>query len=237
MALDRALLDLARSGTTFLRLYRWHPACLSFGRHEPALRRYDRQRIAKLGLDTVRRPTGGRAVWHATELTYAFAAPADPLGPLGEAYRIIHGVIADALRYLGADASLAPDDRRVSALDAGACFAAPVGGEVMVGAAKVVGSAQLRHEGELLQHGSVLLSGNQEMVGAVSRGAAVQGVDAGLDVVLGREVAFDEAAEAVSDAAGRWRPGWRRETAPEGFLRAAAPYEDLFRSDEWTWRR
>ena len=237
MALDRALLDLARSGTTFLRLYRWHPSCLSFGRHEPALRRYDRQRIAKLRLDTVRRPTGGRAVWHAAELTYAVAAPAGPLGSLGEAYRIIHGVIADALRHLGADAILAPDDRRVSALDAGACFAAPVGGEVMVGSAKVVGSAQLRHEGELLQHGSVLLSGNQELVGTVSRSASVQGVDAGLDAVLGREVPFAEAADAVSGAAERWRPGWRREAATEGFLRAAAPYEALFRSDEWTWRR
>ncbi|MFN2326957.1 MAG: biotin/lipoate A/B protein ligase family protein, partial [Gemmatimonadales bacterium] len=76
MAIDRALLDLAAGeGAVVMRLYRWHPHCLSFGRHEPALRRYDRERIAALGLDTVRRPTGGRAVWHARELTYAVAAP------------------------------------------------------------------------------------------------------------------------------------------------------------------
>src|SRR5690606_19846924 len=72
MAADRALLDLAvREGVVVLRLYRWDPFCLSFGAHEPAARRYDRDRIAALGLDTVRRPTGGRAVWHARELTYA----------------------------------------------------------------------------------------------------------------------------------------------------------------------
>ena len=56
MALDLALHERAvRSGACCLRLYRWSPSCLSFGRHEPAARRYDRQRIEQLGLDTVRR--------------------------------------------------------------------------------------------------------------------------------------------------------------------------------------
>src|SRR5687768_9071128 len=62
MAIDSALLALAeRDGTGFVRLYRWFPACISFGRHESAARRYDRVRIEGLGLDVVRRPTGGRA--------------------------------------------------------------------------------------------------------------------------------------------------------------------------------
>src|SRR3989454_7840214 len=43
-------------------LYRFDPPCLSFGRHEPARSRYDRAAIARLGIDVVRRPTGGRAV-------------------------------------------------------------------------------------------------------------------------------------------------------------------------------
>src|SRR5512134_3612466 len=69
MALDQALLDQAeRAGEGFLRLYRWEPFCLSFGRHEPALKRYDRAAVTRRGLDTVRRPTGGRAVWHAREV-------------------------------------------------------------------------------------------------------------------------------------------------------------------------
>src|SRR6266545_6012321 len=74
MAIDETLLRLAevdRSG--FLRLYAWTPACLSFGRHEPALRRYCRDRIEARGIDVVRRPTGGRAVWHDIELTYSVA--------------------------------------------------------------------------------------------------------------------------------------------------------------------
>ena len=83
MALDQTLLDLAvGEGRGFLRLYRWDPPCLSFGRHEPAMRRYDRAAIERQGLATVRRPTGGRAVWHADEVTYAVAAPAATLGSL-----------------------------------------------------------------------------------------------------------------------------------------------------------
>ena len=237
MAIDRALLDRARTGATTLRLYRWNPSCLSFGRHEPALRRYDRRRIGALALDTVRRPTGGRAVWHAGELTYALAAPAAPMGSLGEAYRSVHEMLADALRRLGAAATLADDDRRVPSLDSGACFSAPVGGEVMVGDRKIVGSAQLRDEAALLQHGSLLLSGDQDVVAQVSRGAPQPAVAAGLDAVLGRPVEFAEAADAVAEAAGRWRSGWQRAGDPAAFLAAAAPHEALFRSDAWTWRR
>ena len=104
MAIDQALLDLAAGeGRAFLRLYRWAPAALSFGRNEPALRRYDRAAIERLGLNPVRRPTGGRAVWHADELTYAVAAPAEtPSGRFAEAYRRIHETLARR----------APDTRR-----------------------------------------------------------------------------------------------------------------------------
>ena len=83
MAIDSALLDLAdQEGSAFLRLYQWQPHCLSFGRHEPARRRYDVERIRSLQLDCVRRPSGGRAVWHARELTYAVAAPLTAFGGL-----------------------------------------------------------------------------------------------------------------------------------------------------------
>ena len=133
-------------------MYAWEPD-LSFGRHEPAGRRYDADRVAALGLATVRRPTGGRAVWHAGELTYAVAAPADELGALRQAYRDIHLVLRDAVRSLGVPAELAPLSRAAS-VDTGACFASPAGGEVLVAGGKVVGSAQLRRGAALLQHGA-----------------------------------------------------------------------------------
>src|SRR6266540_2536525 len=136
MAIDAELLaEASRTGRAFLRLYRFDPPCLSFGRHEPARDRYDRAAIARLGIDVVRRPTGGRAVWHEHEVTYAVAAPMDAFGGLRESYRAIHRRIAAALRALGADAVLAPDRPRPpsTALDRpSCCFAAPVGGEVLV---------------------------------------------------------------------------------------------------------
>src|SRR5690242_15209536 len=133
MAVDQALLEEAgHSGRAYLRLYRWTPSCLSFGRNEPALTRYDRAEIERRGISVVHRPTGGRAVWHDRELTYAVAAPIAAFGTLAEAYRIIHERIAMALGTLGVVARVAPV-ARPEAIGAGACFASAVGGEVVAG--------------------------------------------------------------------------------------------------------
>ena len=237
MAIDQAMLDLAERGTACLRLYRWHPFCLSFGRNEPALRRYDRDRIAALGLDTVRRPTGGRAVWHADELTYAVACPAAAFGQLPAAYRAIHETLAAALRRLGAEPVLAPAPRRGTPLDAGACFASPAGGEVMIGGRKVIGSAQLRQGDALLQHGSLLLASNQSVVASLTLGTPPPGQDAPLAELLGREVGFAEAAAAVADAVRAWPGSWTAASDPEPFLDASRPHLARFGSAEWTWRR
>jgi lipoyl(octanoyl) transferase len=235
MAIDRALLERATAGESWIRLYAWSPSCLSFGRHEPAARRYDRERIAALGLDVVRRPTGGRAVWHAGELTYAVAAPATALGTLREAYGEIHRVIRDALRRLGAPAELAPSHGPIP-LDAGACFAVPVGGEVVVGDHKVAGSAQLREDGALLQHGSILLADDQGMVARLVRGDAPADRSAPLARVLGRPVGWEEAAEAVTGAvAERWGAPGKRMDECASVVQQACAHAARFRSCAWTW--
>jgi lipoate-protein ligase A len=235
MAIDRALLERAMAGESWLRLYAWSPSCLSFGRHEPAARRYDRDRIAALGLDVVRRPTGGRAVWHAGELTYAVAAPATTFGTLREAYGEIHRVIRDAIRWLGVPAELAPARAPVRP-DAGACFAVSAGGEVMVGDHKVAGSAQLREDGALLQHGSILLTGDQAMVTRLTLGAAPADRSAPLARLLGRKVSWEEAAEAVTRAASeRWGAPRERLNGSTSIVEHARTRASRFRSPEWTW--
>lgn len=196
MALDQALLEEAdASGAAFLRLYRWNPPCLSFGRNEPALARYDRDKIAARGLAVVRRPTGGRAVWHEHEVTYAVAAPVAAFGSLTESYCDIHARLARALGALGLDARLAPAGPS-QPLGAGACFAASVGGEVLVRGRKVVGSAQVRRGTAFLQHGSILLDGSQEVVRAVTRQPSAVSATT-LSVELGRPVTFAEVADAI----------------------------------------
>ena len=231
MAIDSALLDRAeQDGTVSLRLYQWDPFCLSFGRHEPALRRYDRSRIGALGIDTVRRPTGGRGVWHARELTYAVAAPLGLFGGLRPAYQSIHRMLARALQFLGIPAELATT-RGVPGPDAGACFAAPVGGEVLVGGRKVIGSAQLRQGNAFLQHGSLLLADDQDLVRELS--GVRPRPDPGLP--LGRPFAFEEAAEAIRRAATSI--GELVADSPGVDPSAIEAYGARFRSPAWTWVR
>ncbi|MDH3455744.1 MAG: hypothetical protein OER90_02785 [Gemmatimonadota bacterium] len=210
MATDMALLGHAASGGASLRLYRWAPPCLSFGRNEPVSTRYDLSLIRALGLDVVRRPTGGRAVWHDTELTYAVAGPATMFGSLHDTYLAIHEMLAHGLRRLGVRAEIAPrPSSPMPAVGAGACFASPAGGEIVVDGRKLVGSAQLRLGDTFLQHGSVLLENTQHMVARVTRGPAMPPAATSLADVLGRRVTFDDVASTLGDTAravwtGRW---------------------------------
>lgn len=181
MAADESLLDrVVRSGGAFLRLYRWDPPTLSIGRN---------QRIdVTPGVPLVRRPTGGKAVWHEDEVTYAVAAPIAQFGSLRDAYCQIHTWLVAALRSLGVDASLAPYRPTVRPSDGPtSCFATPVGGEILVNGRKLVGSAQVRRSNALLQHGSILLDGKQPEAG----------LETTLVAELGRPVSFDEVAQAV----------------------------------------
>jgi len=230
MALDQALLEEAdASGAAFLRLYRWNPPCLSFGRNEPALARYDRERIAARGLAVVRRPTGGRAVWHEHEVTYAVAAPIARFGTLAESYCDIHARLARALGALGLDARLAPAGRSAP-LGAGACFAASAGGEVLVGGRKVVGSAQVRRGTAFLQHGSILLDGSQDVVRAVSRQSPAMSRETTLSAKLGRVVTFAEVADAIVAS-------WDEPFGANTPCRPLPPATAHFSDPSWIWRR
>ena len=231
MAIDAALLAAVRPDTAYLRWYRWDPPCLSFGRNEPAGTRYDRNRITALGLATVRRPTGGRAVWHDAEVTYAVAGPISLFGSLPETYRAIHDAIATGLRALGVPARLAPAAGPV-APDAGACFASPAGGEVVVGGRKLVGSAQVREGHGFLQHGSILLADGQDRVAQITRGAAPPVQATSLGEVLGRDITFAEVSEAITAAARAAWPGtWTTADPP------AVPADNRYADPDWTWRR
>lgn len=237
MSLDMGLLELAEArGGCWLRLYQWEPHCLSFGRHEPAASTYDINRIQTLGLDAVRRPTGGRAVWHAGELTYAVAAPWSIFGSLRCAYLEIHGLLAEALGTLGVTVSLAPRVR-TAALDSGACFSQPVGGEVLADGRKVVGSAQLRQGSAFLQHGSILLEGDQRLVAGLMQ-QPVGEHDFSGESSWSIPLAVEEIAGRIAEcAASRWSGRWNRVRDPSLLLEAAAAHYARFRSSAWTWAR
>ncbi len=235
MAIDQTLLERAEQlGERWLRLYRWSPFCLSFGRHEPATRRYDAIRIAALGIDTVRRPTGGRAVWHAQELTYAVAAPAAEFGSLRAAYLEIHCMLAKALSQIGVPAYLAPQ-AATPPLDAGACFAQAVGGEIMLSGRKLIGSAQLRMGSAFLQHGSILLQDEQEVVRDVTTGARPRRRVPSNTAPWAR--ASDIAEAIATQAQRRWSGSWKPLADHAAILSGASTHSSRFQSSSWTWAR
>ena len=161
MAIDVTLAETVRAtGQPVLRLYRWWPACISLGRNQPARGQYDEAEATRRGIDFVRRPTGGRAIYHHHEITYAVAVPDRRLGGPRRTYEVIHKALLAGLRLLGAPTEMV-DPGHAMRPSTVPCFQDVDGGAIVAGRRKLVGSAQLREGGVLLQHGSILLTGDQ----------------------------------------------------------------------------
>jgi lipoate-protein ligase A len=171
MAVDEALLDrvAAKTSPPTLRFYRWSPACLSLGYFQP-VEVVDEPACRALGVDVVRRPTGGRAILHDAELTYSLTMPAAVLGReagILPSYHRISRALQAGLRALGVVTAMAPESAAPSLAERGpACFDRPSAHEILLDGKKLVGSAQVRRGAAILQHGSILIEPRIErMVG------------------------------------------------------------------------
>ncbi len=162
MAIDLALAESVRTGgEPALRFYRWWPPCISFGRNQPARGYYDEGEAERRGIEFVRRPTGGRAVYHHHEVTYSVAVPDRLLGGPRRTYRALHNALLAGLRLLGANTEIVDDSAHAMRPSTIPCFEEIDRGAIVSGRRKLVASAQLREAGVLLQHGSLLLTGDQ----------------------------------------------------------------------------
>lgn len=237
MALDHALAESNRPGEGVLRFYAWSPHTVSFGRNEPARDVYDPALAREAGLGLVRRPTGGRAVLHAHEVTYCAVLPTDALGGLRSAYVRINEGLVEGLRGMGCPAELAGGGPALPP-DAGPCFQAPAPGEVTLDGRKLVGSAQVRMGDAILQHGSVILSGDQSALARLRGGEVDPVPPATLHGVLGGVTWSDVVAALARGLAlalgGEWRQG---QVTPAERSRAASLETDRYATDAWTWRR
>jgi len=241
MAVDEALAaSVAEGGPPVLRVYRWAPPCLSLGRNQPARGRYDLQALAAAGIDVVRRPTGGRAVLHWRELTYAVAAPEGMFGGPRRAYAAINAALVAGLRRLGVEAAMhAARSERAPAPSLSPCFATPVEGEVVALGRKLVGSAQRRLGSVILQHGSLPIEDDQSAVAGflLERGDADPAPPpATLSGMLGRAPAWDEMVAAL--AAG-WEEALGAAVEPDGLTDAERALADAgaarYADPAWTW--
>ncbi len=159
MAIDESihLHHLEGSVPPTLRVFRWEQPSISLGRFQSIEREIDTERCQQLGVALVRRPTGGRAVYHRDEFTYSIV--------IGKRYGVPSGVVAAyaylaqgllaALQNLGVSAVLS--DERVSKQPSAACFASSTQADLTSNGFKLVGSAQVWKDDALLQQGSLPL--------------------------------------------------------------------------------
>lgn len=215
MALDEAILEASTAGDSLptLRLYAWQPACLSLGHGQP-LADVDMARLSAHGWDVVRRPTGGRAILHTDELTYAVISPKDEprlVGDILTSYKRISNALMAALVLIGLPVQAQP--RSPAAANHSpdpVCFEVPSNYEITADGKKLMGSAQARRAGGVLQHGTLPLYGdlsritqalvykNEEERQQAAKKLLSRATTA--EAVLGRLVTWEEAADAFVQA-------------------------------------
>ena len=209
MAVDQVLADSAAGagGRPAIRLYGFRSPTLSIGRFQPVEHvRLDRLRAD--GIPLIRRPTGGRAVLHAAEVTYAVALGRTHLSRFTK--RVVYRFVGDLLLAALADLGVAcrRSDAPVGDAADPDCFAATGQYEVMGRYGKLVGSAQMVTRHGALQHGSIPLDGSYRRVARyLARPASAASAAASwLGRETGRPADFDTVAgrlrRSLAEAAG-----------------------------------
>ncbi len=216
MAVDEAILEAVGKGESppTLRLYAWQPPCLSLGYAQP-ITDVDLSALNSAGWQLVRRPTGGRAILHTDELTYAVIAPLNEprvAGGVLESYRRLAQGLLRALQLLGLPAQadqaypLPPGAQANGAV----CFEVPSNYEITANGKKIIGSAQARRLAGVLQHGSLPLTGDLTRITRAlhfsDENSRAESADrllehaTTLESVLHRTVRWEEAAESFKTA-------------------------------------
>jgi len=170
MSIDLALARcmLSNSHYPILRIYGWNPPAISLGYHQK-MRDIDLQKCQRDGIDVVYRPTGGRAILHANELTYAVILPKSSRyyhKEISKVYEIISLCLISALKQLNVNVNFERARNTPMNFSRGElstiCYASTIQHEISYNGKKLVGSAQRRFDNVVLQHGSILI-GNKHL--------------------------------------------------------------------------
>lgn len=168
MAIDTQLLEQQHRGVCppTLRFYTWSPVAISLGYHQDEFPSHW-QHLTWKGqpLDLVRRPSGGRAVLHQGDLTYAIA-----LSRTGrqrrQAYTDICEFLIQGWRSLGIELSYGRAGRGY--IHQPSCFDTATAADlVSAEGVKFIGSAQVWRGNTVLQHGSMRLAPDPELFAQV----------------------------------------------------------------------
>lgn len=196
------------------RFYGWNPFAVSIGYNQD-MSGIDAVKCRTAGIDVVRRPTGGRAVFHAEEFTYSFFAESAEQNAV--LYRMVHEAIQLALEDLGIHAgfcrSTLSRSPGLAPPEVVSCFTASARYELQVDGRKLVGSAQRRNRNVLLQHGSLPLSArHKELCCFIAHAGGgvfeeirdeLERKTTSLEEILGYVPEYDYLVELMCSAAGK----------------------------------
>lgn len=159
MAIDRWLVEQHQLGLhpPTLRFYTWSPAAISLGYHQSSFPPHWQQLTWNgAPVDLVRRPTGGRAVLHQGDLTYAVVT-SGLSGSRIQVYQQLCEFLIQGWRLLGVELHYGNAGRGY--IHNPNCFGTATGADLVLSDGnKLIGSAQLKRDRTILQHGSIRLT-------------------------------------------------------------------------------
>lgn len=199
MAIDEAICRLRSEGKSpnTIRLYRWKPSAVSIGYFQVLEQEVDLDACNRLGVDVVRRMTGGGAVYHSYEgeVTYSVIVNQDhPKIPndILKSYEVICGGIVMAMGELGIKAEFKPIN------------------DIDVNGKKISGNAQTRRWNVVVQHGTILLDTDIKTMFTVLKVSKekisdklIKSAEERVTTIrreLGRRVSFKEASDALKES-------------------------------------
>jgi len=230
MALDEAIAEAVafRMAGPTMRFYGWEPAAVSIGRFQKIEEVVDLEECKRLGVDVVRRSTGGGAVFHDQEITYSVICPEEMMpADINEAYQEIGGWIVNALKLIGIEGRFEPIN------------------DVLVDGRKISGSAQSRRKGIFVQHGTLIydldrvkmfsvLKLPKEKLEARSIGDPAERVTS---IREGRKVPWEYVAAAMANAFIMNREWSSGDITADELARAEVIARLRYANDEWTFER
>lgn len=167
MALDESLaewlrIEQSRTPILIARTYRWSEQTLSLGVHQPLHSIQEAYAFYSQGhpLPLVKRPTGGRAILHGEDISFAFITniPEVLKLSLNDSYCIFTTWIRKTIEALDIPLKQACDSSQSDYMLSSLCFETKTPSDLTTPSGeKVAGSAQLRRQGAILQHGAAFL--------------------------------------------------------------------------------
>jgi lipoate-protein ligase A len=237
MSIDEAIAYLRNKDDTpnTIRLYRWNPSAVSIGYFQSINDEVDLEACKELGVDVIRRITGGGAVFHDYdgEITYSLVTPEDdPKIPrdITESYELICGCIVNGLSTLGLESEFKPIN------------------DIISGGRKISGNAQTRRFGAVLQHGTVLVDCDVRKIFTVLKVSDAKISDKMIEAAedrvtnirkeLKRDVSFEEAKQALiqgfEDTLNiTLEPGELTESEKS----TVEKFKERYSSNEWVFKR